>query len=81
MFIYKNLRKESFADSFITVKSHNATEWRSIMEEQTYLTDEQLAKKKKWNAVFDKITTALLIFVLATPIMVLAYLVCWFIFR
>ena len=50
------------------------------MEEHTYLTDEQLAKKKKWKAFFDKITTGLLIFVLSSPILVLAYIILWFAF-
>ena len=48
------------------------------MEEQTYLTDEQLAKKKKWRAFFDKITTGLLVLVLSSPIFVLAYIILWF---
>ena len=51
------------------------------MEEQTYLTDEQLAKKKKWKAFFDKITTGLLVLVLLTPVMVLTYLILWFVLR
>lgn len=51
------------------------------MAEDTYLTDEQLAKKKKWAAVFDKITTGLLILLMATPVIILAYIFMWFIFR
>ena len=47
----------------------------------TYLTDEQLAKKKKWAAIWDKITTGLLIFLMATPVIILAYIFLWFIFR
>ena len=33
---------------------------------------------KKWKAVWDKITTGILIFLLATPVLVLAYILIWF---
>jgi ABC-type dipeptide/oligopeptide/nickel transport system permease component len=48
------------------------------MEEITYLTDEQLEKKKKRAKIFDKITTGLLIFLLTTPVLVLGYIFLWF---
>ncbi len=51
------------------------------MAEDTLLTDEQLAKKKKWAAVWDKFTTGLLIFLMSSPILILAYIFLWFIFR
>ena len=51
------------------------------MEEITYLTDEQLAKKKKRAAIWDKVTTGLLITLMATPIIILAYIFLWFVFR
>ena len=51
------------------------------MAEDTLLTDEQLAKKKKWAAFFDKITTGILILLMASPIAILAYIFLWFIFR
>ena len=51
------------------------------MAEDTLLTDEQIAKKKKWSAFWDKITTGLLIFLMATPVLILAYIFLWFIFR
>ena len=54
--------------------------WR-IMAEDTWLTDEQLAKKKKWNAIWDKVTTGLLIALMASPLIILGYIFLWFIFR
>jgi hypothetical protein len=51
------------------------------MAEDTLLTDEQLAKKKKWAAVFDKITTGILILLMASPVAILAYIFLWFVFR
>lgn len=51
------------------------------MAEDTLLTDEQLAKKKKWAAIFDKITTGILILLMASPVAILAYIFLWFIFR
>jgi hypothetical protein len=48
------------------------------MEEQTYLTDEQLEKKRKRHAVIDKITTGILIFLMASPILILGYIFAWF---
>lgn len=51
------------------------------MAEDTMLTDEQLAKKKKWAAVWDKFTTGILIFLMSSPILILAYIFLWFIFR
>ena len=33
---------------------------------------------KKWKAIWDKITTGILIFLLATPFLILAYIIIWF---
>ena len=51
------------------------------MTEDTLLTDEELAKKKKVAAIFDKITTGLLIFLMCTPFLVIAYIIFWFMTR
>ena len=48
------------------------------MEESQLLTDEQLEKKKKWRNRWDKITTGILIFLMATPVLILAYIFIWF---
>ena len=49
-----------------------------VMAEDTLLTDEQLEKKKKINAVWDKITTGILIFLMASPFLILGYIFMWF---
>ncbi len=51
------------------------------MAEDTLLTDEQIEKKRKWAAIWDKVTTGLLIFLMTSPILILAYIFLWFIFR
>lgn len=43
--------------------------------------EEQQAKKKKWNAFWDKITTGLLILLMITPIAILVYIFMSFINR
>ena len=48
------------------------------MAEDTWLTDEQLAKKKKWRAIWDKVTTGILIFLMASPLLILGYIFMWF---
>ena len=51
------------------------------MTEDTLLTDEELEKKKKVDAVVDKITTGILILLMASPVMILGYIFYWFISR
>ena len=51
------------------------------MAEDTLLTDEELEKKRKWSVIWDKVTTGLLIFLMASPVFILAYIFLWFIFR
>ena len=48
------------------------------MAEDTLLTDEQLAKKKKIAAIWDKVTTGILIFLMASPFLILGYIFYWF---
>ncbi len=43
-----------------------------------HLTEEQIAKRKKWAARWDKVTTALLIVLMASPVAILAYIFIWF---
>ncbi len=50
----------------------------TIMVEETLLTDEQLAKKKKINEFWDKITTGILIFLMSSPFLILGYIFWWF---
>ena len=42
------------------------------------VSDEELAKKKKMKEIWDKFTTGLLIFLMASPILILAYIFIWF---
>ena len=51
------------------------------MAEDTLLTDEELEKKRKRNAIWDKVTTGILIALMASPIAILAYIFLWFIFK
>ena len=41
--------------------------------------DIRRAKKKKWLAVWDKITTGILILLMCSPVLILAYIFIWFI--
>ena len=46
-----------------------------------HLTDEQIAKRKKWAAIWDKVTTVLLITLMASPIAILTYIFLWFVLK
>jgi ABC-type dipeptide/oligopeptide/nickel transport system permease component len=51
------------------------------MDYELQISDEALAKKKKRNEIFDKITTGILIALMATPILILAYIFSWFMMK
>ncbi len=38
-------------------------------------------KNVKWKVVWDKITTGFLIFLMASPILILTYILLWFIYK
>ena len=61
-----------------TYKTQIAIHGGYKMAEETLLTDEQLAKKKKWEAVWDKVTTGILIALMASPFLILGYIFYWF---
>ena len=42
------------------------------------VTDEERARKKRMQEIWDKVTTGLLIFLMCTPVLVLAYIFIWF---
>ena len=48
---------------------------------ETRISDEELAKKKRRKEIWDKITTGILILLMASPVLILAYIFLWFIFR
>ena len=43
--------------------------------------EEQMNKKRKWRAFWDKITTGLLILLMASPVAILGYIFWWFLNR
>ena len=45
---------------------------------ETQISDEELAKKKRRKEIWDKITTGILIFLMASPLLILAYIFIWF---
>lgn len=49
-----------------------------MMDEYFDISEEELAKKKKRAEIFDKITTGILIFLMASPILILGYIFIWF---
>ena len=48
------------------------------MQLQAQAEAEKLAKKKKMLAIWDKVTTGLLIALMASPILILGYIFLWF---
>ena len=46
--------------------------------ETRVLTDEELEKKKRRKEIWDKVTTGILIFLMSSPILILAYIFIWF---
>lgn len=48
------------------------------MAKKNLTQDELHARKKKWLRVWDKITTAIFIFLLASPVLILGYIFYWF---
>ena len=49
-----------------------------MAKSREHLTDEQIAKKKKLQAIWDKVTTGILIALLASPVLILGYIFYWF---
>ena len=45
---------------------------------ETMISDEELAKRKRRKEIWDKITTGILIFLMASPVLILAYIFIWF---
>lgn len=48
---------------------------------EVVLTEEEIkkSKKAKWLAIWDKVTTGILIFLMASPFLILTYIFVWFI--
>ena len=68
-------------------KKHNRPKGVIIMAKKNKyenLTEEEIIeikhqKKKKRQSIFDKITTGILIFLMASPVLILGYIFLWFI--
>ncbi len=48
---------------------------------ETLIDEKKRARKKKWLAVWDKVTTGLLILLMTSPILILLYIFLWFVGR
>ncbi len=48
------------------------------VSEETRLLDEEHARKKKIQAIWDKVTTGLLILFLSSPFLIVGYILLWF---
>ncbi|MBR2466459.1 MAG: hypothetical protein IKB38_05975 [Clostridia bacterium] len=51
--------------------------YEGLTEEQIFEIEHE--KKKKRAAIFDKVTTGILIFLMASPVLILGYIFLWFI--
>lgn len=60
---------------------HYAFSEDNVMAKRELTWEEQHARKKKWKAFWDKITTGLLILLMAAPFAILAYIFYWFLNR
>ena len=60
---------------------NNATPDVEVVDNRDFelrMSDEERARKKKIKEIWDKITTGLLIVLMASPILILAYIFIWF---
>ena len=60
---------------------NNATPEVEVVDNRDFelrISDEERARKKKIKEIWDKITTGLLIVLMASPILILAYIFIWF---
>ena len=60
---------------------NNATPEVEVVDNRDFelrMSDEERARKKKIKEIWDKITTGLLIVLMASPILILAYIFIWF---
>lgn len=58
-----------------TVEAPAAVDTRDY---ETRISDEELARKKRIKEIWDKVTTGILIFLMASPLLILAYIFIWF---
>ncbi len=62
------------------IKEVNAAENAAVdtRDFELRVSDEERARKKKLAEIWDKFTTGLLIFLMSSPILILAYIFIWF---
>ena len=63
------------------IKDMNTAEVETVVDARDFelrVSDEERAKKKKLAEIWDKITTGLLLFLMSSPILILAYIFIWF---
>ena len=63
------------------IKDMNTAEVETVVDTRDFelrVSDEERAKKKKLAEIWDKITTGLLLFLMSSPILILAYIFIWF---
>ena len=48
------------------------------VSEETRLLDEKHARKKKIQAIWDKVTTGLLVLLMASPFLIVGFILLWF---
>lgn len=62
------------------IKEVNAAENAAVdtRDFELRISDEERARKKKLAEIWDKFTTGLLIFLMSSPILILAYIFIWF---
>ena len=63
------------------IKDMNTAEVEAVVDNRDFelrVSDEERARKKRIAEIWDKITTGLLIFLMSSPILILAYIFIWF---
>ena len=69
----------SFFNKIKSLFKKNEDKYAGLSEEEIVELKHQ--EKKKRDAVIDKITTGILIFLMASPVLILGYIFIWFIFN
>ena len=62
-------------------KFNKCIDWIKATYKKCYDWTKEKISKVNWKVVWDKFTTGLLIFMFCTPVLVLAYILLWFVFR
>lgn len=74
------MRRDTFLDRMENIMEKNNTAKVSIFTKIADIFKEK-TKNVKWKEVWDKVTTGILIFLFASPILILGYIFLWFILK